>query len=252
VSDKKSNGAGMLVAGLVIGLGIGICGGYLFGTYSNATSSVSSVAENDRVPTTSQSILESDATDESEEGLGQFAFDQEPVMTIGKTTVYSDEINARVYMARDLYVSLYGEEPWNIEVENGQTVAEYAKATLLEEIEWVTILGEKADTEHIALTDEEEKKCQNQADDYMATLGSEVSQEFGVTWEGVLTIYEKEALADKVYNQLLDKIEETLKEEDDTQNTAEQEFEKQYQQWLEENPVETTEFWNQLVVGAVG
>ena len=73
------------------------------------------------------------------EPIGSYAVDDEPVLTIDDTTVYLSEINARAYMARDQYVADYGEEPWDTKMDNGMTVGEYAKATMLDEIERAVI-----------------------------------------------------------------------------------------------------------------
>ncbi|MFQ9389370.1 MAG: hypothetical protein ACLR1V_11820 [Coprococcus sp.] len=133
------------------------------------------------------------------EPIGSYAVDDEPVLTINNdTTVYLSEINARAYMARDQYVADYGEEPWDTKMDNGMTVGEYAKATMLDEIERAVILCNKADEYDVqALTDDEEKQCASKAEDYMASIGEDIAAQFSVEQSAVLAIYEKDALSMK-------------------------------------------------------
>lgn len=257
----------MLAISLVVGLSIGFCAGYVTGGHTAAASgglggqqameSGQQISENGQMAESAENI----ESDWNEGIAGQFSVDMEPVITIGTTTIYLDEINARVYMARDQYVSLYGEEPWNTEIEDGVTVAEYAKETMLDEMERVTILCEHAgDYEDMALTDEEKQNCENQADDYMAALGADVAGQFSVTKDAMQTIYEKDALAMKVYNRILEDLTESLRgeeaykdmEESDFESVLMEKFNEKYQAWKDDCQVQTTETWEQLVIGAVG
>ena len=64
----------------------------------------------------------------------------------------------------------------------------------------------------------------------------------------------------KVYNQILENLSETLRQENDYKDMEDSEFEQilndkfeeQYAKWKDECKVETTETWEQLVIGAVG
>ena len=181
------------------------------------------------------------ANGESEvEPIGSYAVDDEPVLNIDDTTVYLSEINARAYMVRDQYVADYGEEPWNTKMDNGMTVGEYAKATMLDEIEREVILCNKADEYDVpALTDDEEKQCASKAEDYMASIGEDIAAQFSVEQSAVLAIYEKDAISMKVYNQILEDLSARLRQEDeykDMEDSAFEQvlndkFEEQYTQW---------------------
>ena len=164
-------------------------------------------------------------------------------------------------MVRDQYVADYGEEPWNTKMDNGMTVGEYAKATMLDEIEREVILCNKADEYDVpALTDDEEKQCASKAEDYMASIGEDIAAQFSVEQSAVLAIYEKDAISMKVYNQILEDLSARLRQEDeykDMEDSAFEQvlndkFEEQYTQWKNDCKVETTETWEQLVMGAVG
>ena len=120
----------------------------------------------------------------------------------------------------------YGEEPWDTKMDNGMTVGEYAKATMLDEIERAVILCNKADEYDVpALTDDEEKQCASKAEDYMASIGEDIAAQFSVEQSAVLAIYEKDALSMKVYNQILENLSETLRQEDDYKDMEDSEFE---------------------------
>lgn len=252
-NKKKKYGTGLLVAVLVVGVSMGLFAGFVIGSYSSSGSGHAEETENSTV---TDSVL---ATEN--EPSGGFAFDEDPVLTINDTTIYLDEINARVYMARDQYVSQYGEEPWNTEIEDGVTVAEYAKNTMLDEMERVTILcGKAADYGVEALTEEEEAQCTARADDYIASLGSEVAVQFSVDREAMLRIYEKDALSMKVYNKILENLTDTLRadaaykdmEDSEFEAVLMKQFDVQYEAWKNECEIRTTETWDHLVIGAMG
>ena len=163
--DKKHRySAGMLAAALIVGIGIGFCGGFAVGGHTGSRQQNTTAGAEQNFETGDLSMEESqktesgtDSSGETEiEPIGSYAVDDEPVLTIDDTTVYLSEINARAYMARDQYVADYGEEPWDTKMDNGMTVGEYAKATMLDEIERAVILCNKADEYDVpALTDDE-------------------------------------------------------------------------------------------------
>lgn len=270
---KKKYGAGILAVSLVIGLSIGFCAGFLIGGHTSSGDGITGesgvvppietiqMAESGSTETPDDNVIDRGSDDTEEEPIGSFAVDDEPVLTINDTVIYLSEVNARAYMARDRYVSLYGEEPWSQEVEDGITVAEYAKNTMLEEMVRITILCGKADTYGVeALTEDEKTRCDLQADDYMAALGKNVAAQFSVEHEAMLNIYEKDALSMKVYNKILGELTEDLRSEDAYMDMDDSEFEQilmqkfneLYTRWKEECIIETTETWNQMVIGAVG
>ena len=94
----------------------------------------------------------------------------------------------------------------------------------------------------------------------MASIGEDIAAQFSVEQSAVLAIYEKDAISMKVYNQILEDLSARLRQEDeykDMEDSAFEQvlndkFEEQYTQWKNDCKVETTETWEQLVMGAVG
>ena len=274
MSKRNKYSAGMLAAALIVGIGIGFCGGFATGNRLGSKSAAETAVESGQEDNeTALAVGESKTYDSQPEGsdsangesevepIGSYAVDDEPVLNIDDTTVYLSEINARAYMVRDQYVADYGEEPWSTKMDNGMTVGEYAKATMLDEIEREVILCNKADEYDVpALTDDEEKQCASKAEDYMASIGEDIAAQFSVEQSAVLAIYEKDAISMKVYNQILEDLSARLRQEDeykDMEDSAFEQilndkFEEQYTQWKNDCKVETTETWEQLVMGAVG
>ena len=115
--DKKHRyRAGMLAAALIVGIGIGFCGGFAVGGHTGSRQQNTTAGAEQNFETGDLSMEESqkresgtDSSGETEiEPIGSYAVDDEPVLTIDDTTVYLSEINARAYMARDQYVADYG------------------------------------------------------------------------------------------------------------------------------------------------
>ncbi len=255
---KKKYGTPVLAAFLVIGLCIGAAAGFAAGRMT-AGSGSGAGNEADAVDDYPDLSGVADFSDPDE----SFGFSEEEniVLTIDGTDIYMDEINVRVYMARDKYVGLYGEEPWDIETEDGITVRDYAKQEILDDITELVILCEKAEEYGVEqLTEDELDGCSAQADVYMEDLGSDVAGEFGVTWDAMYTIYSRENMAMKVYNAVLDEIAGSLQSDPDdggesgevSEGDLMDAYDALLNEWKNSCAVQLTDVWDELMIGALG
>lgn len=184
----------------------------------------------------------------------------EVVLTIGENDIMMSEINCYLYELRDEYIEEYGEEPWDIELDNGQTVSESAKEALYQNIVETQVLVQKADEYEIALTDEISASLADEVQEYIDTLGEDICEQFGVTASALLQNYEYEELSSEVYDAVWDNLYTEMQEEEeysdlsdeDLESAVDEAYEELYEEWEAEITIETTDLWDTIIVGSVG
>ena len=128
------------------------------------------------------------------------------VLTINGRTVSMEEINYYLYQQRDYFVREYGEEPWSTVMEDGQTVGEYAKEQLYNDIVRTQILIGHAKDYDIALTDEMNAQLADSAQEYVDRLGTEICQQFGLNASAIAKVYQDQELANAVATAVRDEL----------------------------------------------
>ena len=179
---------------------------------------------------------------------------------VGDREVPMDIINVHTYTLRDSYVEMYGEDPWGITLDDGRTIEQFAKDTLLDDLVRIQILNDKAGDYGIELTDEEISQCEKDAQGYFSGIGTEIAQQFGINHDAVIQVYKEAELSVDVYNAAVNQLEAEMRGQEAYANMSEEEFEaavnsaydEMYEGWLAEYDVTTTEIWDAIVIGAVG
>ena len=182
------------------------------------------------------------------------------VLSIGNRNITMDDVNYHLYALRDYYVTNYGENPWNNKMENGQTVAEYAKEQLKNDLIRTQILCDQAEQRGITLTEDEQEVISERAADYMSMIGMETAENFSITPEAVEKAYRDEELATRAYIKILNEITSEMNKDVTYRTYSDKEFEEAlmkkyydlYQSWLPEYEVTTSGIWERIVVGSVG
>ncbi|MBQ9827518.1 MAG: hypothetical protein IJM62_02430 [Lachnospiraceae bacterium] len=214
-------------------------------------------------PVTEDTDTETSETDTTDTETGGQDASRDPVgetvITVGSREVGIDEISYYMYLARDKYVMEYGEDPWSIITDDGESVADYAKRTMLSEVTDIQILCAEASGNGVKLDESEEKAAVKAADEYMDSLG-DMAEGFGLSREAVEKIYIDEALSRKVYGKITDDISEDIEKDEELKDKSEEEksdliaekFDEMMESLRKKYPVKTTELWESLVMGSVG
>lgn len=243
MAEKKSN-KGIYILILICGIIIGAAGTVLLTRMMNSSDVQETQVESVEETQTEESdeIASDDPTPADETDL--------VVLRVNDAEVTMNEVNIYMYQLRDFYTAQYGEAPWDVEMEDGVTVRDYAKEELKKGLIRAEILISKADEYQVELVDEEKQVCAEEAKSYIASIGPVICQDFGLTEEADRLVKEKQYLSTKVYNAVLDSLEATL---DDPSDAALSEaFDNLYNEWLESATITEDPVWEYIVMGSVG
>ena len=243
MAEKKSN-KGIYILILICGIIIGAAGTVLLTRMMNSSDVQETQVESVEETQTEESdeIASDDPTPADETDL--------VVLRVNDAEVTMNEVNIYMYQLRDFYTAQYGEAPWDVEMEDGVTVRDYAKEELKIGLIRAEILISKADEYQVELVDEEKQVCAEEAKSYIASIGPVICQDFGLTEEADRLVKEKQYLSTKVYNAVLDSLEATL---DDPSDAALSEaFDNLYNEWLESATITEDPVWEYIVMGSVG
>ncbi|MCR4695368.1 MAG: peptidyl-prolyl cis-trans isomerase [Pseudobutyrivibrio sp.] len=115
--------------------------------------------------------------------------------------------------AKNIYGTVNDVNLWADEF-NTDTMTESIKDNVMEHLTRVYVLNLYAMENEIALTETEEDKCQEAAREYYQSL-NEVEKDFcGAKEKDVFEMYKKYALAEKVYSQLMNSVDEEVSEDE--------------------------------------
>lgn len=134
--------------------------------------------------------------------------EQVAVFTVGDETVYLNEFWIYGKTIQQEYERNYGEGIWGVELQNeagdAQNVEEITKEDVVQEILQVKVLVAKSDMFGVALSAEEEAEYQQQAQAFMDGLTDADKAETGVTLDVALQVYRENAIAEKVYERIME------------------------------------------------
>jgi len=267
---QKSNSKIILVCSIlvIIAMGVGIFIGYLIGKSSDKDNSNSSQTENTadiNSSTPTETIPETESklqgeTPSTEETQSTQETDDTFVLSVGDRKIYLEEINYHLYQLRDYYVEEYGEEPWEVVMEDGRTVKEYAKEQLLSELIETQILVDKAGDYDIELTEEEIAQFGTEAQAYIDKIGPDIMEVFGITSEAVEKVYTDNEIKNRVKNAIIDEITTELSEDSanadlsdaDLELKAEEEYQIRLTKWKDSYTIVIGEQWDNIVIGSAG
>lgn len=261
---QKSSSKIVLICSIlvIIAMGAGIFIGFLIGKSSNKDNSNGSQTENpadinDNIPVETTPEIDSESNEETqstEESEDTF------VLSVGDQRVYLEEINYHLYQLRDYYVEEYGEEPWEIVMDDGRTVKEYAKEQLLSELIETQILIDKAGDYGIELTEDDMAVFTSEAQSYIDKIGSDIMEAFGITADAVEKVYKDNEIKSRVKSAIIGEITTELSEDSanvdlsdaDMELKAEEEYQKRLTEWKDSYNIVIGEQWNNIVIGSAG
>lgn len=132
-------------------------------------------------------------------------FAKDEVFRIEDESCRTDELMVYLTTIQNQYESVYGAEIWNTAL-NGVTLEENVKETVLARIAQVKTMYLLAKEKEVALDEGEEALVKRAAEEYFTSLNEEEIAQMGVTLETVEKLYTQYALADKVYEYLIQGI----------------------------------------------
>ena len=271
MKQKRSGAIILSIVLVIIAMAAGIGIGFVMGksTKDNHTESAEAV-ESTSIEDT---VNESETTDVAQTEAESVADNQDQtdsttvggddsvtVLTVDGNAVTMNEINVRLYILRNHYIEVYGEDPWNQTTDSGMTVAEEAKATLEDEIIRAELCMEHASELGINVTDEIKAMCLDDAQKFLDDIGPEISAEFGLTLAAEQNVNIKYEVVTAVTNVLSDQARETLPADEANQSLSDADLEwkisesvqAQFDAWKEAAQVDYSDVWAQIVVGSVG
>ena len=128
--------------------------------------------------------------------------DQDEVFRIGSITCTMPEFMVYLTNTQNQYENVYGEEIWNIQVDE-ITLEQNVKDTVLAKLAQIKTMYLLAQEKGVELTEAELQRVETAAEEYFASL-SEIEIEYmGITQETIRQLYEEYAMADKVFETII-------------------------------------------------
>lgn len=145
------------------------------------------------------------------------------VATYGDQKIYLDEANfdARYYqyMYERFYSSYYGSDFWSTDAGSG-TMEENLKTNVMSEIMQTYVLMEHADEYKVSLSDEDKKKVSKAVKEFLDTSDEKLIKAANATQDLVNKVYTNNALANKVWEAVVAKVDTNVTDEEARQVTV--------------------------------
>ncbi|MBR4640216.1 MAG: peptidylprolyl isomerase [Butyrivibrio sp.] len=149
-------------------------------------------------------------------------FAKDEVFRIEDTVCTLKEAKAYLLNTREGYEASFGEGIWNCEAGN-ETVEDRLKDSVLAKIAQIKTMDILAAEKGIVLDDKENQKAEEAAAEYYETLSeADIAAMDGITKEDIACIYKDQALADKLYNDIIKDINPEISDDEARTITIEQ------------------------------
>ncbi|MDE6673397.1 MAG: hypothetical protein K2K19_01100, partial [Acetatifactor sp.] len=132
-----------------------------------------------------------------------FAMDE--VFRIGRSSCKLPEFMVYLVNTQNQYESVYGEQIWSVE-SGGVTLEENVKDTVLAKLAQIKTMYLMAKDRDVELSEEEKQRVAAAAETYFRSLTDREREIMGVDQETIQQLYTEYAMAEKVYNQIIEGI----------------------------------------------
>ncbi len=129
-------------------------------------------------------------------------------MFSARSSQYSNEIYFPYFMA-----NMTAKEAWESEIEAGVTMQDYVKESVMAQLLQTRVLMEHASEYNVSLTEEDHAKIEKAVKSFMEDADEKLIEASHVTEELLTAIYEKNALANKVWAAVADGCDKEVSEE---------------------------------------
>ncbi|SDI95395.1 foldase protein PrsA [Lachnospiraceae bacterium G41] len=154
-------------------------------------------------------------------------FAEGEVFRINTLSCSRSEMNIYLTNMANAYEATFGEQIWSTSAGN-TTIEDAFKETVLAKVTRIKVLNLMAKEEKISLSGDEKKSLKKAAKAYMKTLSKNEKTELGADEDLVYQMYSEYALAEKVYNSIVDEVDFEISDDDARSITVEQIFIKTY------------------------
>lgn len=154
-------------------------------------------------------------------------FAEGEVFRINTLSCSKSEMNIYLTNMANAYEATFGEQIWTTSAGN-TTIEDAFKETVLAKVTRIKVLNLMAKEEKISLSGDEKKSLKKAAKAYMKTLSKNEKAELGADEDLVYQMYSEYALAEKVYNSIVDEVNFEISDDDARSITVEQIFIKTY------------------------
>ena len=132
-------------------------------------------------------------------------FGKDEVFRIGDESCTKAELMVYLTTTQNQYESVYGTEIWNTSL-NGVTLEENVKETVLAKIAQIKTMYLLALEKELSLDEQEEELVKQAAEEYFQSLNEVEIEQMGVELKTIETLYREYALADKVYQHIIQDV----------------------------------------------
>lgn len=132
-------------------------------------------------------------------------FGENEVFRIDSAVCTLPELMVYLTNTQNQYESVYGSEVWNISLD-GVTLEENVKEMVLAKIAQIKTMYLLAEKKNVKLTEEEQTKVEQAAQEYFRSLNDTEVELLGVDQDTVIRLYKEYALADKVYEYIIQDV----------------------------------------------
>ncbi|MCM1305390.1 MAG: peptidylprolyl isomerase [Lachnospiraceae bacterium] len=132
-------------------------------------------------------------------------FDKDEVFRIGSVSCTVPEVMVYLTTTQNQYESVYGPEVWNVALD-GMTLEENVKETVLAKIAQIKTMYLLAGEKEVALDAQEREKVRQAAEDFFRSLNDRERELMGADMETIEQLYTEYALADKVYQYIIQDV----------------------------------------------
>lgn len=132
-------------------------------------------------------------------------FEKDEIFRIGNETCTVPEVMVYLTNIQNQYERVYGSEVWQVSLDD-VTLEENVKEIVLAKIAQIKTMYLLAEDREVELTEGEEKKVKQAAESYYNSLNATEIELMGVTLEVIEGLYREYALADKVYQHIIQDV----------------------------------------------
>ncbi|MDE7223011.1 MAG: peptidylprolyl isomerase [Acetatifactor sp.] len=132
-------------------------------------------------------------------------FKEDELFRIGKSSCTLPEFMVYLTNTQNQYENVYGEQIWNVELE-GVTLEDNVKDTVLAKIAQIKTMYLMAREREVELEAEALQRVEKAAETYYQSLTDQEIQIMGVDQDIIRQLYTEYAMAEKVYNQIIEGI----------------------------------------------